>query len=71
MKICPMMSKPIATSMNDFTPNVIVGEEKEVQCAQGKCAWWVNGYTTENAPVSCCAMEFIAMKNPASGLYQV
>jgi len=38
--ICPVMSRPIATSYNDRCPNVITEEFSEVECREDKCAWW-------------------------------
>lgn len=54
-KICPVHS----IETHNYEP-----------CIEHRCAWWVNGYTTEGISVRCCAIEFIAMKN-SDGQYRV
>lgn len=56
-KICPLMSGR--------------GIDQTVcRCHKELCAFWVTGYTTEAIQVSCCAIEFMALKN-SEGQYRV
>lgn len=56
-KICPILSMAAQDTL--FT-----------ECQRASCCWWVTGYTTERLPISCCAMEFLALKN-SEGKYRV
>lgn len=55
-KICPLLS---------------IGKDDYEYCNEWKCAWWIEGRTTEEVPIKCCALEFIAMKSTSDGMYQV
>jgi len=55
VKICPLL---LAAGFLD------------TKCEENKCAWWVIPYTIEgNRTEGMCAIEMIAMKEPAK--YQV
>jgi hypothetical protein len=66
--ICPIMSKPIATSYNDSCPEVITSEFVEVGCKKENCAWWTGLYVRDGedrtlSPEYNCAIVQIAMKS--------
>jgi len=66
-KICPIMSKPIATSFNDSCPDVVTSEFYEVNCQKEKCALWVGTYYKDGDKVGAvyhCALAISALKGP-------
>lgn len=69
-KICPLTSKPVSVSWKDNSPDIITSDIKWVFCEKSNCALWITGYTTERLQISCCAFEFMALKN-SDGQYRV
>jgi len=65
--ICPIMSKPIATSFNDDCPDTLTSEFIDVECKKEECAWWTGLYVREgDRTLSAeyrCAIVQIAMKS--------
>lgn len=61
-KICPLMTRR-GNRDDDFLEDLII-------CQEGRCAFWISGYTTEKRNIQCCAIEFLALKNE-EGLYRV
>lgn len=52
-------------------PVISVNSQWLMSCREGKCAWWVQPYTTEGLPAGgMCAIEMIAMRT-ADGQYRV
>ena len=59
-KICPIMSRPMATVGAYDQPTISV---EWVDCQENNCKLWSSVYTTENLPISGCSLELNAHKN--------
>lgn len=66
-KICPLMSRPIATKNDGDVARVGV---EWVDCQKGNCQFWTQVYTTENSPLFGCALVMAAHKTQ-DGKYAV
>ena len=64
-KLCPLKFNNVTLDKDGYAFS-----EDSCFCERIRCAWWINGWTIENLPIECCALEYMAMKN-SEGKYLV
>ena len=68
--VCPLMSGKSNHLYQDDKPETLMNQFVGIECLKGRCAFWVNGFTTEHRSIDCCAFTFMALKN-SEGQYRV
>ena len=71
-ELCPLMSRPVVTTSVGLTGSARDISDVSihwVECQGPSCAFWQHVYTTENVPVSGCAIALAPAM--ADGLYRV
>ena len=64
-KLCPLKFNNVTLDKDGYAFS-----QDSCLCEGERCAWWINGWTTDGLLISRCALEYLSMKNH-EGKYRV